>query len=168
MLVAARHAASKDAAQCARECGLSRSFLSHIEVGRRCPELDRCPEIARAYGIPPVELIWTWLLAYAPSTVPILASYDTVMDTPFLQRHFSDKYTAEREAKEAARLAAKAEAKDAAQKARMQAVLDKPLPVVEPFGHHGGYRQTSERDPTKSPLTPWGGIVEEPGAGKRK
>lgn len=177
MMVSARYKARKDAAQCALECGLSRSYLSHIEAGRRSPELDRCPEIARAYGIPPIELVWVWLTAYAPAVVPILANWDEVKH--MLQAEARQRYLDALAAKEAAQRAEKAEAKAARLAADAECTTGKrdpnygwgePLGGSLPDGPDTGdrYRPVSERDSVRSALTPWGGIVDEPGAGKRK
>jgi hypothetical protein len=141
--------------------------------------LDRVPAVARAYGIPPVELIWTWLQAYAPSTVPILANWDALKD--MLQAEARQRYVEELAQKEAARLAEKA-ARKASKAARLvtkteplqaAATLDPNYGWGEPVGgslpdgpdfdiSRDGYRQVTELDPARSPLTPRGGTVPTP------
>jgi transcriptional regulator with XRE-family HTH domain len=177
-MLAARHKAGLSAVTCAELCGLSTSFLHHIEAGARCPELERVPAIARAYGIPPVELIWTWLLAYAPSTVPILASYDTVMDTPFLQQHFevcreeeATRLLAQKAERAANKIATPAQAAQVARLfAERQPVAPGPAPEAsgEPDFAHVAIRQTGELDPARSPATPAGGTAGAPGPVKRQ
>jgi transcriptional regulator with XRE-family HTH domain len=153
-LLAARHKAGLNGAQCARLCELSTSFLHMIERGTRTPELNRIPAIAKAYQTDVTELCWTWLLQHAPETVRYLAKTSSYDDSRVLRNAAEQRYVDE--------LAQKAEVKAAAQKARMQAVLDKPLPVVAPFKHGGDYQPVGERDPMQqSPLTPRGGAAVE-------
>src|ERR1035437_507138 len=73
MLLAARHKARKNPAECARDCGLSRTFLTLIELGKRCPELERAPAIGLAYQANVAELCWAWVCQWAPAAVRYLS-----------------------------------------------------------------------------------------------
>lgn len=147
-----------------------------VEQGRRAPVLDHMLSIADAYKVDRRQACWAWVLQAAPDVVVYLVSHETVDGNPMLQRYFSDQYEGPLRAREEARKAANAarrekqnqkQAEKRAQMDRVQAVLDKPMPVIEPF-KHSGYRQTSELDPAQSALTPPGGVVDTPGTGKRK
>lgn len=194
-MLAARHAAGLNAAKCAELCGLSTSFLHHIEKGDRTPTLSRIPAIAAAYKTDPTELCWVWLLANAPEAIRYLARTDSYEDSHVLkaaaeQRYvpLSDAAVAKERAKRAAESAERAVAnkiatpEQAAQVARTMAARARqpehgrpasPAPTPPDFDHSGGrYRPVGEldsvRDSVRSALTPRGGVVEEPGAGKRK
>jgi len=156
-LLNARHKAGKNTAVCAKECGLSRTFLTMIEIGKRCPELERVPAIALAYDANVAELCWTWVTQWAPAAVRYLAISIDLEHNPVIVDYFQRRW-ANQQAEKAERAAAQA--------ARVQEILDKPLPVVEPFEHHGGYRQVGELDPATSLLNPRGGVAE-PRPGKK-
>jgi transcriptional regulator with XRE-family HTH domain len=53
-------------------CGLSQTFIAAIERGARCPELDRVPEIARAYRLNVSLVCWTWIVQFAPRAAPYM------------------------------------------------------------------------------------------------
>src|ERR1017187_8074562 len=95
MLLEARFKAHKNTSQCARDCGLSPSFLNRIEAGLRTPEIERCPKIAAAYGIKADVLCWTWITCWAPSAVPHLAisidleNNSVIVD--YFQRRWADQ-----------------------------------------------------------------------------
>lgn len=101
MLLSARHKAGKNVTSCAKDCGLSRTFLTMIEIGKRCPELERVPAIALAYQAGPEELCWAWVCQWAPAAVRYLSlTVDldlnpTIVD--YFQRHWV-KLQAERAA----------------------------------------------------------------------
>ena len=73
MLLTARHKAGKNVTSCAKECGLSRTFLTMIEIGKRCPELERVPAIGLAYNADVPELCWAWVCQWAPAAVRYLS-----------------------------------------------------------------------------------------------
>jgi transcriptional regulator with XRE-family HTH domain len=108
MLLVARHKAHKNTSECARACELSPSFLNRIEAGLRTPELERCPAIANAYGIPADVLCWTWIVAWAPSAVPHLATSIDFEANPTMVEYLRSQ-CAEQQAVEEARKAEKAE-----------------------------------------------------------
>ena len=160
-LLTARRKARKSAAACALECGLSRAFLTQIELGKRCPELERVAAIAAAYqASPPIELLWTWLTAFAPSAVPILANWDEVKH--MLQADASRRYAEGLAQKEAAEKAAWLAQKAAQKAARLAAKAERAAPEHDPnygWGEPLGgalpdgpdtgdrYRQVGELDP---------------------
>jgi hypothetical protein len=133
--------------------------------------------IADAYKVDRREAAWAWILQSAPDIAIYMVSHETVGDSTVLSRHFRDKYEgqvrAREEARKAQNAARRAEQNQRAEQKRaqidrIQKVLDKPLPVIEPFEHHGGYRPVSDLDTTQSILTPRGVVVQVPGTGKRK
>ena len=73
MLRAAREKAEKTTRQAADDAHLSQTFISAIELGDRCPELDRCPDIAHSYGLDISLVCWTWVVQFAPRAAPALA-----------------------------------------------------------------------------------------------
>ena len=158
MLLTARHKSGKNTAVCAKDCGLSRTFLTMIEIGKRCPELERVPAIGLAYDANVAELCWTWVTQWAPASVRYLAISIDLENNPVIIDYFQRRWADQQAAKAAAA---------AAQMDRIQAVLDKPMPTVEPFPH-SGYQPVSELDPQKSALTPRGVVVDTPGPCKRK
>jgi transcriptional regulator with XRE-family HTH domain len=171
-----RRAAGLNVDTCADSCGLSRSFLHMVEQGRRAPALAQMLAIADAYQVERREAAWAWILQTAPDVAIYLIRCETVEGNTMLQRHFSDQYEGQVREREEARKAANAarrekqnqkQAEKRAQLDRVQAVLDKPTPVIEPFGNRG-IMQVSELDPTQSFLTPRGVVVDAPGPGKRK
>src|ERR1017187_3016786 len=163
MLLAARHKAGKNIAACAKECGLSRTFLTMIEIGKRCPELERVPAIGLAYQANVSELCWAWVCQWAPAAVRYLSLSVDLDLVPTIVDYFHNQWV-----KRQAEAAAAADITVAElQAARMQAVLDKPMPVIEPFERHVGYR-FSESDPQKSTVTSRGGVVDASGTGKRR
>ena len=176
LLYNGRREASRNVETCAADCGLSKSFLHFVEQGRRAPALAQMLGIADAYKVERRQAAWAWILQSAPDLAIYLVSHETVASEPMLQSYFSDQYKEQVRAKEEARKAANAarrtaqnqrQAEKRAQMDRVQAVLDKPTPVIEPFGNRG-IMQVSELDPTQSFLTPRGVVVDAPGPGKRK
>ena len=104
MLLVARHKAHRNTSECARACELSPSFLNRIEAGLRTPELERCPAIANAYGIPADVLCWTWIVVWAPSAVPHLATSIDFEANPTMVEYLRSQ-CAEQQAVEEARKA---------------------------------------------------------------
>jgi transcriptional regulator with XRE-family HTH domain len=155
-LLAARHKAKLNAYQCADLCELSVSFLHHIEGGTRTPELSRIPAIAKAYQTDVSELCWIWLQQHAPETVRYLAG--SGYEQSAVLRAAAEQRYLDGQAQQAERAAAQAD--------RIQAVLDKPMQVIEPF-KHSGYRQVGELDPATSLLNPLGGGVDTPRPAKK-
>ena len=105
MLLVARHKAHKNTSECARACELSPSFLNRIEAGLRTPELERCPAIANAYGIPAGVLCWTWIGAWAPSAVPHLATSIDFEANPTMVEYLRSQYAEQQAVEEATRKA---------------------------------------------------------------
>jgi transcriptional regulator with XRE-family HTH domain len=101
MLLVARHKAHKNTSECARACELSPSFLNRIEAGLRTPELERCPAIANAYGIPADVLCWTWIVAWAPSAVPHLATSIDFEANPTMVEYLRGQYARQQAVEEA-------------------------------------------------------------------
>jgi transcriptional regulator with XRE-family HTH domain len=157
MLLAARQKAGKNVADCALECGLSRTFLTMIETGKRCPELERVPAIGLAYQADVSELCWQWVTQWAPATVRYLAMTSAYESSRVLRDAAEQRYRDE--------LAEKA-ATAAALKDRIEAVLAKPMPAVAPFEHHG-YTEVSDHD-AKGTLAPWAELGDQGDARKRK
>src|ERR1019366_4855338 len=56
----------------AAACRLSQTFIAAIERGARCPELDRVPDIARAYRLDVSLVCWTWIVQFAPRAAPYM------------------------------------------------------------------------------------------------
>jgi lambda repressor-like predicted transcriptional regulator len=101
MLLAARHKAGKNIAACAKECGLSRTFLTMIEIGKRCPELERVPAIGLAYQANVSELCWAWVCQWAPAAVRYLSLSVDLELVPTIVEHFHRAWV-KRQAEEAA------------------------------------------------------------------
>ena len=83
MLHKARITSKRSAQAVADACGLSQTFISAIERGTRCPELDRVPAIARAYELEPCSVCWQWVFQFAPLAANYLANptNQTVMNS---------------------------------------------------------------------------------------
>ena len=166
MLLVARHKAHRNTSECARACELSPSFLNRIEAGLRTPELERCPAIANAYGIPADVLCWTWIVVWAPSAVPHLATSIDFEANPTMVEYLRSQ-CAEQQAVEEARKAEKAEkavrrAEQNLRAAEKRAQVDSdivggPSPEGPDFDHVGyrlvGPRAPQERD-SHSTLAP--------------
>src|ERR1019366_760978 len=56
----------------AAACTLSQTFITAIERGARCPELDRVPDIALAYRLDVSLVCWTWIVQFAPRAAPYM------------------------------------------------------------------------------------------------
>ena len=121
MLLAARHKARKNTAECARDCGLSRTFLTLIELGKRCPELERAPAIGLAYQANVAELCWAWVCQWAPAAVRYLSLTVDLEENQVITDYFHRAWL-----KQQAEAAAAAGITVAELQAnRLQAVLDK-------------------------------------------
>jgi transcriptional regulator with XRE-family HTH domain len=73
MLREARQKLPKTTRKVAEDAHLSQTFISAIELGERVPELDRCADIADAYGLDVSLVCWTWVLQFAPRVAPYMA-----------------------------------------------------------------------------------------------
>lgn len=163
MLLVARHKAHRNTSECARACELSPSFLNRIEAGLRTPELERCPAIANAYGIPADVLCWTWIVVWAPSAVPHLATSIDFEANPtmveYLRSQCAEQQAVE-EARKAENTARRAEQNLRAAEKRAQVdsdIVGGPSPEGPDFDHVGyrlvGPRAPQERD-SHSTLAP--------------
>jgi hypothetical protein len=90
---------------CGADCDLSVSFLHLVEQGRRLPSLNSILGVADAYKIGRGQAAWAWILQTAPDVAIYLVSHETVAGEPMLQRHFSDQYEEQVQAREDARKA---------------------------------------------------------------
>jgi hypothetical protein len=127
-----------------------------IEIGKRCPELERVPAIGLAYDANVAELCWTWVTQWAPASVRYLAISIDLENNPVIIDYFQRRWADQQAAKAAAA---------AAQMDRIQAVLDKPVREIEPF-RHVGYMRVEEQDATQSALNPL--LPGASGTGTRK
>ena len=105
LLYAGRRAEGRNVETCAADCGLSKSFLHFVEQGRRAPALNLILGIADAYKVARRQAAWAWILQTAPDVAIYLVSHETVAGEPMLQRHFSDQYEEQVQAREDARKA---------------------------------------------------------------
>src|ERR1019366_7628645 len=150
----------------AAACTLSQTFIAAIERGARCPELDRVPDIARAYRLDVSLVCWTWIVQFAPRAAPymVMPAYAHTVSDSETENAISDsdpetaisdsdaetamllgmsasrgKVEAElAELRRQRREAATQEQCAAAQKVRMQAELDASLPEQAPFDTPAG------------------------------
>jgi DNA-binding XRE family transcriptional regulator len=122
MLLSARHKARKTVTSCAKDCGLSRTFLTMIEIGKRCPELERVPAIGLAYEADVPELCWVWVCQWAPASVRYLSLSVDLDLAPTIVDYFHDRWV-KRQAEAAAAAGVTVEKMQAD---RLIAALDAP------------------------------------------
>ena len=88
----ARGLAGKTVTDIAAACGLSPSYLTCIEQGKRSPIPDKVPMIAEAYGLNPDDACWSWIITFAPKMVRHLVTTSMIECSPFLQAHYRRSY----------------------------------------------------------------------------
>ena len=146
-------------------CGLSQTFIAAIERGARCPELDRVPDIALAYRLDVSLVCWTWIVQFAPRAAPYMVrpAYAHTLSDSEVETAISDSEVetamlrsmsasgGEVEAEIAAGIAERSRqrlapvtrdpgtlAQEQARADERQAILDSPLPAIQPFDHQAG------------------------------
>ena len=174
----------------AAACSLSQPFIAAIERGARCPELDRVPEIARAYRLNVSLVCWTWIVQFAPRAAPymVMPAYAHTVSDSETEIAISDSESetamllgmSASRGKVEAEVAAIAERRRQrweggiqhqraeAQKVRMQAELDAPLPEVAPFDTPAGDAMIDSRGPQEVRLGTLPGGTDDPVHASRK